>query len=100
VAFLMGVTALCIFAFMAVISMKVFIVKLGGKLWRELLRYLGFTALLLVLIHFFIKDFAKWISPQTWGNGLPPSSVYIFLMGAFVLSLRMLLALILMRKKS
>jgi len=100
IAFLFGVLSLIIFGFMAIISMKRFILKLGGLLWRELLRRLGSIALATVLIHFLIKDFNKWVEPATWGQGLPPSNLFLFILGLFVLLLRLALALSLNRKKA
>lgn len=98
-AFLFGVLSLIVFGFMAFISMKRFILKLGGLLWRELLRKFGFFALTTVLIHFFIKDFNKWIDPDSWGRGLPPSNLLLFVLGLFVLLLRIALSISLSRKK-
>jgi hypothetical protein len=100
IAFLLGLSGLIIFAFMAIISMRRFILKLGGLLWRELLRKLGFIALTIILIHFFIKDFNKWVEPASWGHGLPPSNLYLFILGLFVLLLRLALAISLSRKKA
>jgi DMSO/TMAO reductase YedYZ heme-binding membrane subunit len=98
-AFLFGVLSLIVFGFMALISMKRFILKLGGLLWRELLRKFGFFALTTVLIHFFIKDFNKWVDPDSWGRGLPPSNLLLFVLGLFVLLLRIALSISLSRKK-
>lgn len=99
IAFLFGVLSLIIFGFMAIISMKRYILKLGGLLWRELLRRFGFIALTTVLMHFLIKDFNKWLTPNAWEQGLPPSNLLVFILGIFALLLRLALALSLSRRK-
>jgi hypothetical protein len=90
VAFIFGVTALVLFAFMALISLKYFILKLGGILWRKLLRYCGYAALSFVLLHFFIKSFNVWVHPGDWQN-LPPLTLWMWLAGVVILILRLML---------
>jgi DMSO/TMAO reductase YedYZ heme-binding membrane subunit len=98
VAFIFGITADLIFAFMALISIKFFILKLGGILWRKLLRYLGYTAYVFVTIHYFIKSADLWQRPNTWSN-LPPMTIFLFIIGLTVLIFRICLFFSLRKKQ-
>lgn len=100
IAFLLGEIALMIFAFMAIISMKRLIVKLGGLLWRELLRCYGYIGVVFVMSHFFIKDVSKWVDRAQWSNGMIPSSLFLFLLGILLLCLRLALFISLKRKRA
>lgn len=90
VAFLLGIIALMIFAFMALISIRYFILKLGGVRWRLLLRYLGYGGFILVMFHFLIKNFDHWINPLAWHN-LPPSNLILWTFWVIVVGLRLAL---------
>jgi hypothetical protein len=87
-AFLFGVSAILVFGLMALISMKRFIIIIGGVVWRKMLRYYGFFGLIAVLLHFLIKNFHKWININDWNNYIPPSNLILFIIGVMVLILR------------
>lgn len=97
IAFFLGLTALAVFTFMALISNK-YATKRFGLWWRKLLR-LGYFALILALLHFSIKNFSLWV---IWFKGgfveLPPMSLILSVYVLFVLGLRIWLAISLMRK--
>lgn len=95
--FFLGLAALLIFTFMALISNKYATKKLGIW-WRKALR-LGYLALVFALIHFGVKNFSLW---EIWVRGgfaiLPPMSLLLSLYILLVLSLRLTLAFALKRK--
>jgi hypothetical protein len=90
IAFLFGITALVIFAFMALISIRYFILRFGGVTWRLLLRYLGYTAFVMIMCHFLIKNFDYWLRPSTW-HVLPPESLLLWIFCLTVVGLRLAL---------
>ncbi|KXK26823.1 MAG: hypothetical protein TR69_WS6001000844 [candidate division WS6 bacterium OLB20] len=59
-AFLAGVVSLGSFAFMAMISNRYSMVELGGVRWRNTLRYVGYFAYAVIVIHFGLKRYAGW----------------------------------------
>lgn len=87
-AFISGITALIIYAFMAAISNRFFMIKLGGSLWRQIIR-VGYIAYILTIIHFSIRSFDEW---SGWVanplKSLPPMSLILLLFAIFVLGLR------------
>ncbi len=97
-AFICGILAILLFAFMSLITLKYFMLKLGGLVWRKSLRYSGFTALGLVLIHFLIKNLDIWLHPQNWGT-LPPINLLLWILGVVVLLLRLTMWIKLSRNK-
>lgn len=90
VAFGLGVVALTIFGAMALISLKYFVLRLGGLRWRKLLRYGGYSSITIVSFHFMIKNFSHWTDSSTW-NVLPPLSLLLWLMIISTLILRLAL---------
>ena len=100
-AYTLGETALIMFAFMAIITMKRFVVKLGGILWRELLRVIGYVAFSFVLIHFFIKDFHIWTNLEEWAakSNFIPTNLILFIFGIVIIIMRIALQLELNKKK-
>ena len=100
-AYFLGETALIMFAFMAIITMKKFVVKLGGMLWRELLRVIGYVAFVLVLTHFLIKDFYIWTNLEEWSakSDFIPTNLLLFIIGISILILRIGLQIELNKKK-
>ena len=101
VAYTLGETALIMFLFMAIITMKRFVVKLGGVLWRELLRVVGYIAFSFVLLHFFIKDFHIWTNIDEWASksNFIPTNLILFLFGIVIIILRVALQRELNKKK-
>jgi DMSO/TMAO reductase YedYZ heme-binding membrane subunit len=100
VSFTFGLVALAIFLMMALASRKFIMPKLGGKLWRELLR-VGYVAMVLLIFHYGIKEYAVW---DAWIHGsttswLPPLSFLVMLFTIAVVALRLTLHIALMYHK-
>jgi len=67
-ALLTGAIAIALFAVMAFVSNKAWVVKLGYEKWRSVLR-VGYFALLLAIVHFYlieIKDGVFTVRPAGW----------------------------------
>jgi hypothetical protein len=85
-----GLMALAVFAVMAVISNAAAKGRLGGEKWRKVLRYAGYTALLLALGHTALLKWASWAKYfRTFEPALPSLSlpVAVFVAAAVVLRL-------------
>ena len=89
-AFLFALISLLILLMMAVISNKFAIQKLGGKLWRYLLRT-GYVAYIFAILHFGIKKYNTWSAWFYHMNGLPPLNLIVLFFGIFVIGLRLAL---------
>jgi len=90
-SFLSAISAFIIFAFMATISNKLSLTKLGPQTWRALLR-LGFIGYVFSLYHFGIKNLELW-EKYLFDNSstLIPMSLIIFVFGCLVVILTILL---------
>lgn len=95
--FIFGLLALFIFFAMFMASRSFIMPRLGGKLWREILRT-GYVGLFFAAIHFSIKRSSVWAS---WFESkepsiLPPSSLLmlIFIVGVIALRLALHVALV------
>lgn len=99
-AFLAGIISLALFAFMAMISNKYSMVELGGVRWRNALRYMGYAAYAIIVIHFGLKRFAGWSNWLQSPNGLPPQSLILLAFVAFVFILRLALFIAVSGKKA
>ncbi len=90
-SFLSALIATIIFAFMALISNRVALLKIGPKMWRALLR-LGFLGYVFSLYHFGAKNQENWIEYLANRSSiLPPMSLIIFIFGFLVILLRLIL---------
>jgi DMSO/TMAO reductase YedYZ heme-binding membrane subunit len=67
-----GTVALVIFAIMALISNSFAAKRLGGKVWRYILRT-GYIAVLFVLAHVVLLRWARWVTWFQEGMPTPPS---------------------------
>ena len=98
-AFLLALGSLLYLIFMAIISNSSVAQKLGGILWRKLLR-VGYLAYLLGFLHYASKKYVGW---QYWltseGKLLPPLSLIVTLFVIWVFALRLALWWDLRRKK-
>ncbi len=90
VAFLFALFSLLILLMMAMISNKFAIHKLGGQLWRNLLRT-GYIAYIFAIFHFGIKKFSVWSAWFSNMGRLPPLNLIIFFFGIVVIGLRIAL---------
>lgn len=82
-----GIPAIVIYTMMAAISNHYAIKLLGGKLWRDLLRF-GFLAYFYSTLYFSISSYSEWIVWYKTGGGIIPSSFLMLLFGILVLMLR------------
>ncbi|MCH7492815.1 hypothetical protein IID19_04515 [Patescibacteria group bacterium] len=101
ISVLLGLAALIIFSGLAAISNRFSIMELGGRTWRRLLRYGGYTGFILVIIHFGLlkyKGWGRWFS--SYDPWMPPLSLIAIIFVSLVLMLRLALAIALFRKKS
>lgn len=99
-AFLSALVSLGIFAYMTIISNKYSMLELGGLIWRKQLRYLGYFAYALIVIHFGLKRFDVWTNWLSEPNGLPPHSLILIVFVFLVFVLRIALYFHQKRKKS
>lgn len=81
-SFSFAVSALVIYSVMTAISNKAATRLLGGTLWKYLLR-LGYVAYIYTILHFGLKVFGR--------ENLAPSTIFLFVFGFIVLSLRIAL---------
>ena len=92
--------AIIMFGTMIIISTKTVVHEIGGQRWRQLLR-VGYFAVLLSLIHMFIKSSEGWIYWLT-GNShriFPSLGLLVFIFGIAVLVMRIVLWIALLMKK-
>lgn len=85
---LFGALALAILIILAAISNRYSVLELGGKKWRNTMRYGGYSAFLFIAVHFFLIKYAGWIKWfQTFDPTLPPLSLLtaIFVFGVIFL---------------
>lgn len=95
---LAGTVALAIFAVMALISNAFSAKLLGGKLWRQILRF-GYVAILFVLAHVVLLKYARWVTWFEEGMTSAPSlSLIVSVFMVFVVVMRVLLWLALRSK--
>lgn len=96
--FVVSLFAVLIFIMMIMVSNFGVPQKIGGVLWRKLLR-VGYVGIILIMIHFFILTSSEWVA---WLNRpatiLPPFSLLLFVFSAFVLILRVFLYVALLKK--
>ena len=68
----LGLTALALFGGMAVLSLASVKGRLGGALWRRVLRFSGYTALILAGVHAGVLKWASWMKYiKTFESVLP-----------------------------
>jgi DMSO/TMAO reductase YedYZ heme-binding membrane subunit len=100
VTFFAGLTALVILVGMTVISNRYAAHELGGLWWRRLLRWGGYSALLLVMVHFGLMKYQGWIrwfkTREPW---LPPLSLWTMVLAVGAVALRMALWWVEKKKK-
>lgn len=95
---LMGIASIIIFTLMTVISNNYATKKIGGVLWRKLLR-VGYLGLVLALIHFAIRNVDVWIDwVKSGANSLPQLSGLLAIYIIAIIILRIALQISLMRK--
>ncbi len=92
IPFLSAVIAIIMYAGMVYISRKSMVQKLGGKLWRQLLR-LGYIAYALSILHFGMLLYTDWLEWLLGGGDslFPPFSIFVFVAGVSVIVLRIAL---------
>ncbi len=96
---LAGTLALVIFSIMALISNTYAATKLGGVLWRKVLRT-GYVAVILIWIHVYLLKSMRWIQWIQGGFKAPPSTSFIvILFMTIVLGMRLALWWSLLKKK-
>lgn len=86
--FLLGLTALGIFAWMAAISNNFMIRKLGGTNWRRSLR-LGYLAYAFLVIRGYLFEKNSWFAWLNSLKGLPPPRLVVSVFAVFVIGLRL-----------
>lgn len=90
VSFSYGAISGVIFALMTLVSNKYGMFVLGGQRWREFLRYGGYTALILGLVHQYIASSKFWVMSAVEGKYI--SLAYItFLLGVVTVGARLLM---------
>ncbi|MBI4096956.1 MAG: hypothetical protein HY428_00880 [Candidatus Levybacteria bacterium] len=98
-AFILGVYAILIYAFMAAISNKFASHLFGGPLWRSFLR-LGYIAYVFTILHFALKSYPSWLTWISKGSfSLPPITLPLTIFGAGVILLRIAVWISQKRKK-
>jgi DMSO/TMAO reductase YedYZ heme-binding membrane subunit len=91
-SFSFALSSLILLAIMTVISIQKLMILIGPKKWRLLLRYLGYTAYLLGLIHFAQKNYISWYDWCISGFGsMPELNFIVFIFGIFIFLLRIFL---------
>lgn len=96
---LAGTLAFIIFLMMTLISNKYMIGKLGGKLWKQLLRT-GYVAVIFVAIHVIALRWGRWMSWAEEGFNSPPSmSLLVTVFTATVVLMRIALWIALKNRK-
>lgn len=91
ISYSLALAALLMYGGMVMISTKNIIHKIGGKLWRELLR-VGYLAYIFSIIHFILLSYSYWVrwftKPTTV---LPPFGIFTALFGILVILMRVAL---------
>ena len=98
-AMLTAVVATMIFSMMAVISNKYSATKLGGHLWRQILR-VGYLALAFIAVHAYLLKSHYWV--KWWQAGhttLPSMSLLVTVFIVVVVGMRLGLGYALVRAK-
>lgn len=86
--FILGLTALGILAFMAIISNNAIMQKMGPKNWRRGLR-LGYIAYALLVIRGYLFEKAAWFAWLNDPKGLPPPRLVVSVFAVLVICLRL-----------
>lgn len=92
---LAGSMAMIIFAIMALISNRLMALKLGGKVWRGILRA-GYLAVALVGAHVVLLKYGRWVAWYQGGMKTWPSSsmvVAVWILVVLVMRIALLIAL-------
>ncbi|MEX0896228.1 MAG: hypothetical protein WDZ94_04865 [Patescibacteria group bacterium] len=90
--FLLGLVATILFTAMAAISNQWAAKKVGGRWWRLLLRWGGYSAYILVFAHVVLLKYRWWLRwAETGDTWLPPLSLLGALFILIVLSMRVAL---------
>ncbi|HKY73761.1 MAG TPA: hypothetical protein VJ246_00410 [Patescibacteria group bacterium] len=97
---LTGLLAAAIFLVMTLISPAAVAAKIGGPLWRIILRF-GHVAVILIWLHVYLLKFARIQQWYAGGMKTPPSSsVLVLIFMTIVIVLRVALWIALARKKA
>lgn len=87
----LALAALLMYGGMVIISQQSVIHKIGGKLWRELLR-VGYLAYIFSIIHYVMLDYDYWFQwfkgPTSW---FPPFGFFTSVFGILVILMRLAL---------
>lgn len=90
IAFILGCFALAMFIQMTLVSNNFSIRLFGNKAWRLFLRYIGYSALIITLVHFFLKKLDVW---EMWLKGdmdvFPPLSFITLIVTLITIILRL-----------
>jgi DMSO/TMAO reductase YedYZ heme-binding membrane subunit len=97
--FILGLIATVIFTLMTAISNQYAATQLGGKTWRGILRYGGYSAMIFVLAHMFVAGGARWFTWFDGYEGLPPLGLIGMAFIGLVVIARIILAVALWRNK-
>ena len=85
-----GLAALVLFGAMALLSNAGAKGRLGGEIWRKILRYAGYTALTLALAHTALLKWASWTKYlRTFDSVLPSLSLPVAVFAAAAVLLRL-----------
>ena len=84
---LLGITAMTILTFMAVISQDWVMREMGAQRWRQALRF-GYLASFLFVIRAYILEKDLWFTWLTGGGNLPPPRLLISIFTLVVIGLR------------
>lgn len=96
-----GALALIVLIYLGAISNRYAIYELGGQKWRNTMRYGGYTALLLVAVHYFVLKYNGWITWfKTFDPVLPPLSLLTGIFVVFVIVMRLALWMSVRKKKA
>lgn len=102
ISFLCALTSTILLIIMAFITNTWAMKKIGPKIWRLMLRYFGYTALILSLYHFGVKGWPYW---TTWIQNLfsspsaPNPALIVFGIGIVTIVLRFVLLFAITIKK-
>lgn len=100
VTFSFGLAATIIFTIMAAISNQWAAKKVGGRWWRLILRWGGYTAYIFVLAHVVLLKYERWLRwAQSGDSWLPPLGLLGALFIIIVLGMRVALWLSVMRAR-
>jgi len=87
----LGYLSLAIFGLMAVASFAKVKGFIGGAMWRYFLRFSGYTALILVVVHSALLKWDSWLKyVNTFGSVLPSLSLPAVLVGIAALVFRLM----------